>query len=130
MHWSRPLHEPRIDLNCSHGGIMMRSLIIVFSRGIAVAATIATIFLYPVSSAWSSDCPLCGPAQRGDVAEIKRLIQAGADVNAHDQRTTTPLQYTVIGGHTEATRLLIENGAAPDLPDGMGNTPLGMALHL
>ncbi len=70
------------------------------------------------------------PAQRGDVAEIERLIQAGTDVNAHDQRTITPLQYAVIRGHTEATRLLIENGAALDLPDSIGYTPLGMALHL
>jgi ankyrin repeat protein len=50
-------------------------------------------------------------AYLGDVDKVKSLIDAGADVNAKDSNTWTPLLYAGSGGHWEVARALITAGA-------------------
>lgn len=48
---------------------------------------------------------------------VRRLIEAGADVNAMHDRTSTPLGSAAYFGQTEIVRILIESGADISLPD-------------
>lgn len=95
--------------------------------------------------------PLARAAHRGDVAEIRALVAAGANPNEYDASSQTPLHWAARGGHPigphdcrgEAAdrpgvvAILIELGAdanavdrrAP-IPGGTsGWTPLHIALH-
>ncbi len=49
--------------------------------------------------------------KRGDVAEVKRLIEEGGDVNAQDKEGTTALMAASAMGHTDIVKLLKEAGA-------------------
>ncbi len=53
--------------------------------------------------------PLGNAAKAGDIAEIERLLDEGADVN--ESGLATPLFYAIQYNHTDAVRLLIERGA-------------------
>lgn len=69
-------------------------------------------------------------ARKGDLAEIKHQLQKGEDVNEMDDRGRTPLQYAVNSRNAAATRLLLENGANPDIKDSRtGETPLHWAVR-
>ena len=95
--------------------------------------------------------PLHDAAARGDVARIRQLVNAGADVNATDDTGATALYWAARGGHAlgphrcghedpgrpEVIAALLELGANPNLqdrrPKGLGRssgwTPLFVALH-
>ncbi|MFC1781263.1 ankyrin repeat domain-containing protein [Planctomycetota bacterium] len=66
----------------------------------------------------------------GDLAEVKRLITEGADVNVFNKDDNmTPLGFAAENGLTEIAKVLLENGANADLGDSrIGNTPLILAI--
>lgn len=68
-------------------------------------------------------------AARGNVAALNRLIRAGgADLDAQDGMFgVTPLGWTAVKGHPEATRALLEAGADPDVIYRDGHVPLHTA---
>ncbi|HEV8429527.1 MAG TPA: ankyrin repeat domain-containing protein [Pyrinomonadaceae bacterium] len=50
-----------------------------------------------------------------DVNELKRLIAAGVDLNARCDQGASLLFAAVLGSHPELVRLMLENGADPNL---------------
>ncbi len=50
-------------------------------------------------------------AQGGQLGAAKLLLEVGADPNALDKSSTTPLVASVKNGHIEVVRLLLNNGA-------------------
>jgi peptide-methionine (S)-S-oxide reductase len=72
-------------------------------------------------------------ALHGKTDALRRLIEAGADVNAPSAGLYphgTPLHHAVSSGSLEATRVLVDAGADVNTPDSAwGGTPLGWALH-
>jgi uncharacterized protein len=56
-------------------------------------------------------------AARGDAAEVKRLLAAGADVRARDASGRTALLAATHGNHEAAARLLIDAGADVNAQD-------------
>ena len=68
--------------------------------------------------------------EAGDLAEIGRLIEAGANVNVINRLDVTPLMIASGYGHTEVVKLLLEAGAdvnAKASIAGKDYTPLSVA---
>lgn len=81
--------------------------------------------------------PLYDAAKRGDVAEVKSLLAAGADPNVvnNSRNRLTPLHAAAFGseqpalaaGFAEIVDALLSKGAAVDPRDNAGRTPLHLA---
>lgn len=56
--------------------------------------------------------PLHQAVRDGDVQEVERLVQEGADINARDEEDYCPLHYAVLGKNKEIIKILIDNGAS------------------
>jgi len=63
-------------------------------------------------------------AERGDLAEVKRLVGSGIDVNILDERGETPLWSAIPMKHFEIANFLVSNGAKTDLKNNFGQTLL------
>jgi len=79
---------------------------------------------------------LRGAAGRGSVAEVRALLDAGADLEAKDDNGNTALMYAVgdegrgIGrDYAGVARLLIEAGADLEAKDSAGDTALMVAAR-
>jgi ankyrin repeat protein len=60
----------------------------------------------------------------GDLATVRKLIAARADVNEPSGDASTPLLWAVHKSDLEMARVLIAAGAKPDVPNHYGITPL------
>jgi ankyrin repeat protein len=66
-------------------------------------------------------------AAKGDLAQMKTLLDAGADVNENGPNAQTPLSFAVRRGQTASIQFLLDHGANPSLFDAYGMTPLQSA---
>lgn len=67
-------------------------------------------------------------ASEGNLARVKELLDAGADVNAANKYGGTALAFACDRERAEVVKLLLERGANPNTKDTFyGNTPLGWA---
>ena len=76
--------------------------------------------IIPYAQTKSLDDYLRDAAETGDAAEIRRLLDEGADVNCVDCLNKTPMHLAAIYGRAEALRVLKEKGGNPDAR-AMGN---------
>ena len=65
----------------------------------------------------------------GDVAEVLRLLQAGADVNARDEEGATLLMLAAYAGNLAMVKLLIEAGADVNAKDARGWSAISRAVY-
>jgi ankyrin repeat protein len=68
--------------------------------------------------------PLHWAVHRSDLAEVDRLIRAGAKVNARNEFGATPMSEAALAGNTAIIERLLEAGANADTPGADGQTPL------
>ena len=81
--------------------------------------------LFAVSPvAVADECPLCGPAENGDIAEVKRLLDSGANPNAVFYDGWTALIIAAFYGHAEIVKILLSAGANPNAANKQGYTAL------
>jgi L-ascorbate metabolism protein UlaG (beta-lactamase superfamily) len=74
--------------------------------------------------------PMIGAIFGGHVETVRALLEAGADVHQKSQDGRTAIFAVASGqGSTEIGRMLIDKGAAVDLADQNGTTPLGLAVQ-
>ena len=64
-----------------------------------------------------------------DIAELLRLLAAGADPNLSNIYGDTPLHYAADKDNSELTRLLLDAGADPDVRGFVGATALYKAVQ-
>jgi ankyrin repeat protein len=92
--------------------------------------------------------PLAQAAHHGNIAEMRRLVSAGANPNAYDATSQTPLHWAARGGHplgphecrseaderTQVVAALLDLGADVNLVDRRAAIPGGTsgrtALHV
>ena len=75
---------------------------------------------------------LCDAAMAGNLGEMRRALDGGADPNDlvpaqaadGEEYETTALVEAVGHGHLEAVALLLDRGASPSKPNSRGGTPL------
>ena len=85
------------------------------------------------SISWLCSCVnerrLRNAASGKNITEARKLINNGSDMdlNAVDDRKRTALHISAANGADEFVRLLLENGASPNVKDVNGNTPLHLA---
>jgi cytohesin len=72
--------------------------------------------------------PLSWAAENGSARIARRLIEAGADVDARDWMNQTPLWSAVTYDRVRVVRVLIEAGAKVDVTDDSGDTLLQNAI--
>jgi len=75
-----------------------------------------------------TDSPLAVATRSGDVAEVRALLEAGADPNAPSGGSGwTPLMHAIHKNQLGTAAALLDGGALPDLGKPDGYTPLMMA---
>lgn len=96
-----------------------------------IARTVAlTSFVVLTACSVFPDRPLNKAASAGDIAEIRRLVASGANVNEPAGHGITPLVSAARAGAVNAIPVLISLGADPNLRCGVnGWTPLMHAIH-
>ncbi|MEU2674967.1 hypothetical protein ABZ622_40365 [Streptomyces sp. NPDC007164] len=88
-------------------------------------------------SLFAAVTPVAGADSAERAARIRSLIADGADVSVRNERGATPLHQAVEATRDdgplpslEVIRALLECGADTAAVDGLGRTPLGLALRL
>jgi ankyrin repeat protein len=66
----------------------------------------------------------------GDVAAVKVLVDAGADVNAKGDQGATPLFNAVMGGSPEVVSFLLKTGADARIPNSYKRQVLEYAKNV
>lgn len=59
---------------------------------------------------------------------LKRLIQAGADINQQDKQGWTTLHHAIQRNNLPAVEILLQSGVDLEIKDRYGNTPLWRAV--
>jgi len=73
------------------------------------------------------DKPLIQAVNRGDLAEVSRLLVNGANPDCVDEEGNTPLHVASYKGHVEIAQLLLDNNASVDAENIDRWTPLHSA---
>src|SRR5689334_827585 len=68
--------------------------------------------------------PLQWAVYENNVAEVRRLLKAGANVSLANNYGATPMGLAAEVGNTEVIKLLLEAGADADSPNADGQTAL------
>ena len=76
------------------------------------------------SPALAAECPLCEAVENGSIAEVRRLLDDGADPNHADADGFTALIYAAIRGHTQIAKALLDSGANPNQTNAYDRTAL------
>ncbi len=66
-------------------------------------------------------------ARRGDVAAVRRMVEAGTSPNRATSEGATPLMYAAQAGNVELVRYLLAKGADPNAQAKNGATPISSA---
>lgn len=67
-------------------------------------------------------------AEDGNTESVKLLLNAGAFVNATNNKLQTPLHLAALSQSAETSELLLKRGADPNVKDVSGRTPLHAAI--
>jgi ankyrin repeat protein len=97
------------------------------------AAIACLLCLAAACAGWSSvqtggATDLHAVAEGGHVAQVRALLDQGADPNARDAEGRTPLHLAAANGHQATAEALLDGGADINARDADGHTPLDEAI--
>ncbi len=80
---------------------------------------------------YAADGFITGPVwdAKRQVSTIRRLLGAGADINAPDKNGATPLHRAVRTRCADAVAFLLDSGSDPTRPNNSGSTPFHLAVQ-
>jgi hypothetical protein len=96
----------------------------VFAGVLATGVWLSFILFVPLDGFALHLSPIAEAAEDGDVDEVRRLLDAGADPNIRDDNGETPLFRALQGNHYEVAELLIDRGATVSIRNNMGKSLL------
>ena len=97
----------------------------IFTFFVACNLAISGFFAVLVTSpALAAECALCEAAKEKNIAEVRRLLNDGANPNQADADGGTALMLAAQEGHSEIVKFLLDNGADPNQADKDGWTAL------
>ena len=76
------------------------------------------------SPALAAECPLCEAAGENNIAEVRRLLDDGANPNQVNVDSDTALMLAAFVGHTQIAKALLDGGANPNQAGANGFTAL------
>jgi ankyrin repeat protein len=97
------------------------------TRRFVNATAIAFALVLGYASAAIAQSPVADAAMRRDSAEVRRLVQSGADVQAAQADGATALHWAAYHGDASLALLLLEAGADVKAANRNGSTPLWLA---
>jgi cytohesin len=93
----------------------------------ANVAAIAVALVLAWTSAALAQTEVADAAMRRDTAEVRRLVQSGADVKAAQADGATALHWAAYHGNVEMAEILLKAGADVAAPNRNGSTPMWLA---
>ena len=96
-------------------------------RRLLAALLLGSAALMPAVAQPASDQDLIAAAARGELAQVRRLLDAGAGVGARDASGRTALLAATQGNHVAVTALLIARGADVNAQDKILDSPFLLA---
>ena len=93
----------------------------------AVAATLLFVSASVIPTLVQAG-PIHDAAKAGDAEQVKRLIEAGTDVNEKDVAFKTALHWAADAGHMAVVQVLVGKGADVNAKDLTDVTPLHLAV--
>jgi len=75
-----------------------------------------------------NDTPVIPRAEADVLAAVRRLLEAGANVNQTNRAGDTALHGAAAAGHTTVIQLLADKGAGLDVKNKAGQTPLALTI--
>lgn len=93
-------------------------------RALLIVALFAGIGAAALVRAGAGDSAIATAVKAGDLAGVRKMIAAKADVNAPGGDGSTALLWAAHGSNVEITRALVAAGAKPDIANRYGVTPL------
>jgi ankyrin repeat protein len=79
---------------------------------------------------FKSNTELHRAAKKGDAKKIKKLLDAGVDINYEGSSGCTAMHLATDCGHEAVVRVLLTNGADPRAKSSEGRTPLHSAARM
>ena len=89
----------------------------------------AVLFAMVIAAANAADSDIADAAMRGNKAEVRRLIERKADVNARQADGSTALHWAAQADDVELADLLIHAGVKPSSTNNAGATPMLLACQ-
>src|SRR5579872_7254635 len=74
--------------------------------------------------------PILAAASKGQTAQVKALLDGGANIETTDRNGRTPLMLAAQHGRLATVRLLLARGAKADGRDTAGYTAWGLAMFV